>query len=61
MVITYQKHILIKIIYEVNTMKQKMAKVISSAVLTIAKKSSNSVCDWRLYQPKVPQKLRNEK
>ncbi|MDR1541404.1 MAG: cyclic lactone autoinducer peptide [Clostridiales bacterium] len=38
-----------------------MAKLISTAVLSIAKKSSSTVCDWRTYQPKVPQKLREKK
>lgn len=38
-------------------MNQKLAKMISATVLTVAKKSSSTVCDWRTYQPKVPQKL----
>lgn len=39
------------------SMKKNMAKVVSSMVMSIAKKSSSTVCDWRTYQPKVPQKL----
>lgn len=40
-------------------MEQKMAKAISLVVYLAAKKSASTVCDWRSYQPKVPQKLRN--
>jgi len=41
-------------------MKQKTAKLVSSAVHLVAKKSANTVCNWRTYQPKVPMKLRSE-
>lgn len=50
-----------KVTKEVDSMKQKMAKLISSMVLSAAKKTSSTVCDWRLYQPKVPQKLLEKK
>lgn len=38
-------------------MKNKVTKVVSRIVLNLAKKSSNSACDWRFFQPKVPKKL----
>lgn len=38
-------------------MKEKAAKLISSTVLFIAKKTSNAACNWRTYQPHVPKKL----
>ena len=39
-------------------MKKKTAAFISKAVLSIAKHSANSTCNWFTYQPKVPEKLR---
>jgi|GEM_PF-2140106 len=42
-------------------MKLNTAKLVSSAVHLVAKKSASTVCDWRSYQPKVPMKLRSEK
>lgn len=42
-------------------MKKKAAALVSKAVLSIAKCSAGSVCDWLTYQPKVPVKLCNEK
>lgn len=42
-------------------MKQKTAKLVSSAIHLVAKKSADTVCNWRSYQPKVPMKLRNVK
>lgn len=46
---------------EVKAMKKKVGKFISSTVLAVAKSSANTVCNWRTYQPKVPQKLRDKK
>ena len=42
-------------------MKKKAASLVSKAVLSIAKRSADSVCDWLTYQPKVPKKLRSDK
>ncbi|MDR1134717.1 MAG: cyclic lactone autoinducer peptide [Clostridiales Family XIII bacterium] len=42
-------------------MKKKLAKLVSSTVLSIAERSSSVISDWRLYQPKVPQKLLDKK
>lgn len=42
-------------------MKKKVAALVSKAVLSIAKRSADSACDWLTYQPKVPQRLRNRK
>ena len=42
-------------------MKQKVAKIVSATVMTVAQKTSGTACNWRTYQPKVPQKLLEKK
>jgi len=42
---------------EVISLNQKIAKIVSTVVLEVAKKSSSTVCNWITYQPKVPLKL----
>lgn len=41
-------------------MKLNPTKLISTTVHKIAKKSSSTVCDWRVFQPKVPKQLRSK-
>jgi len=41
-------------------MEKQAASIIAKAVLSIAKRSANSTCNWFTYQPKVPQKLRRD-
>lgn len=38
-------------------MKKQILKLISTTVFSIAKKSTNVACNWRSFQPKVPEKL----
>jgi cyclic lactone autoinducer peptide len=38
-------------------MKQKPAAIISKAILSIARHSASSTCNWLTFQPKVPEKL----
>lgn len=38
-------------------MKKIVAKMVSTSVKSIAKKTSSTACNWRTYQPRIPEKL----
>lgn len=41
-------------------MKKQLAKLLSSAVRTVAQNSADRNCEWIFYQPKVPATLKKD-